>query len=510
VTDPTSADESPEPLRRHAARAMGVAADHPELQQDLAQRFAGVWAAWSARAGAFLSERVAAMRPHERPDAEGAEDLRRRLLHAAMTLRWDEAGSTPLLAGRAGTKRDRALWAAELDAFLGGRWRVETLLDLRATISLLDPATAHEALAPEARLLLALAWPEVLRAWRKDRTGLARGPIADPFAAGGRDFFRPIGRKVPPAAEGVSVKVDGAGRLRRFTVECAGGRLDLFHPPLVSLENPQKADVLSALTQVLGPRALKTWWTCIRMADLRQRDLGGGHFWYRPGEFADMTRPRVVGSKTNARGRHNQAIISALDEDLRRLAQTRATFTWAAGGKTWTLNSDGLLVYQRVQGGEGSIGASLPADEFGPTRETRAKGRRPVELWSIARPVWEMMRTAGAFLVWEPEALRASSEAFALYMDLVRYSRTNPHAGQSWRRLVKSLVRDTGLARPDPRQPKRLNARFTGWLDELRSLGVLDGTLDGDAITYTLPTRHAAALSAIPAKRLSKGAKRRT
>jgi hypothetical protein len=185
---------------------------------------------------------------------------------------------------------------------------------------------------------------------------------------------------------------------------------------------------------------------------------------------------------------------------MRRLAQTSVEWTVKAGTKDWTIKAN-LVVFQHATLTQGKKAASLPVDQFGPTREKRAKGRRPAELWRINPTILEMMQTAGAFLVWDPAVLRTSPEAVALYLDLVAYARFNPHDKEQTR-LVESIVRDTGIVRPDPHAPTRLRTRLDTLLGELKGAGVLFGRLDVDRVVYTLPERHAAALDAIPAKRL--------
>ena len=468
----------------------------------------------AAARAAFLDERIAAMPKRERPTKDEAADLGRRLLEvlddADRKLGPPGSLSLAMFTTRKGTDSNGAIihraWPDEVDHFAamktahGRMVRAEIDTACRSVTGTTTPpqtmrelATMPAAVLPPgafARIVLALAWPGVLEAWKNARgTGMRRGPLAP-------DVMRRLGSKVPLTKESANVQVFGSPARVSVTIKNNAGRIDLFQPELVEAKSAE--DAFLAMTKVLGPRATRTLWTCIDAVQRMEPDIrkATGDFLYTPGAFADVQRPR----REKVR-RHDARVLAALDDDMRQLAQTSVEWTIKAGAKNWTWKA-ALVVYQQATLTQGKRAKEVLADTYGPTRTTRTKGRRPAELWRINKVLLDMMKTNGAFFTWDPAVLRCSPEAVTLYLELAAHARRNTQ-NKAPVRMVDTLVRDTGIVRPDPHNPGRVRARLEQLLQELDAAGVLFGRLDGERLRYRLPEPHAKMLAQIPPKWLA-------
>jgi hypothetical protein len=437
--------------------------------------------------------------PEERADGRG-------LVEAALNRdrghRWRINGEPPTeelapkidaLAGKDSEVRATivALWERFLAAAeQGGRasqdavQRARAMLTGDAPLSLQPVGDSGFLLHDDAllyRLRLALFWPAMLDAWRKERAGRSYrmpAPLLTPAkeATSLSAWFgkNPLSGEVRKRGDVMTVSFTAGGRPQR----------DLFVKEAVAGKVESSADVLALLHQVLTPRAFRVVHAgfCMAQED-RANGEDEGFFSYTPSRLGDLLGLR--GKDRRLPPNH----VEMLDEVITDLGKVGMRAQVKVNGELRVVETDYLF----------AVEARVATQE--------RKGRRSRVVYRVNRAFWSFIEDkADAYYITMPRSALAPPDGVGqqswdvshlILSQLQGHARVNAamaKAGKEhpWRRSLQGLVQDCHSAPPTYGAAKQRK-----WLlSHLSDLGrheagllsfVVEGEGEGAMVAFDLP-----------------------
>jgi hypothetical protein len=330
------------------------------------------------------------------------------------------------------------------------------------------------------RFVLAMAWPGVLEAWRKEAPPLPRTVYRHPMLSIGRG----LAGRAHGQSRGLAVdSPDGRGRTVELIIPIKGradATLDLSlavkkrvrsRPDDFEADGTIKQDALLRwVNEAVGPQVSRMLGVGFALTELDAQEEGrpaNGSFWWSPTRVADL-----LGYKRESNGPGKTRIPSKVTAAVRRDFETLASIVirhpvfFARKGAPQTFS--------------GAFFSPLRATLENTTRQHGQRGRDRQTLWQILPPLFEWSRRH--FISTPIDLLNAGGERPDVWANCIRlweilagHARRNAAAGAGNMPLLRSFESLASEANLWP-EGRRVDtaAHLLGWAQKLAARGYLD------------------------------------